>query len=612
MAQEQSEISAHTVEGGKRQNSYTDSWSQEIVAQSMRHGRNVGSLIVANAAERDGATIKWHSQWLATARIGTTRMLLTGPACTESSLSAAIVSDKELTKHLLSEAGVQTPTGRLASSAADAVKAQREIAQPVVIKPRFGAMGRGITVNVEEPEDVRTAFRRARALSDNVLVEEFVQGAEYRAHGSSSDCVAVFQRLVPTVTGNGQDTISELVRKKNKIRKLNPNTMNNPIKLDDVSDGFLLRQGLDRGSVIPDGDTIVVKDVNGITSGGDSLECLDSAPEDVRKVSSAAVSAIPGMDWGGTDIIFKEATGEAFVMEVNTFASIGGSVFPVYGKPRHTADEVWRRIRARSEAETVYSSTAPNTHVPTSLTHHSENDGTPVGLWSIFRNHLIDSGYTIQWRSRNTYTASNEREILWFVGCLTASDLTRPQRMLNKQAVLRHLLHTEGVLQPPWRRGSNARELRSSIQEGTESLLLIPSHGRFVDRRIKLLPVQGRVPENSLGATSGVVQIYPTGQRFTVIASRSRALVIVGRNSPEQASIDEIQRLSDRAIEAVRAVPELRWCAVHLVLPKFGYEGEALVEGMGTAAIFHPKDFLLGGSFEELAELVVDGARACP
>lgn len=608
----QERLNSNTTESlnSSSQNSYHDSWSQDMADQCNRHGRYLGTVVIADAAKRAGALITWHGSHTAVAEIGSQRILIVGPAGTESALSEAISTDKFLTKELLADSGVPTPAGRLVDSAEDTVLAQREIGQTVVVKPRLGVMGRGVTVNIDGDEDLRAAYDRAKGSGGGVLVEEYVEGAEYRGHGSPTECVAVFQRLLPSVTGNGRDTVADLVSAKNDVRKLNPNTMTNPIKLDDVADGFLARQGLDRSAIVPDGQNVVVRDVNGITSGGDSLGCLEEAPESVRTVTSGAIAAIPGMSWAGTDLIVREGTGEAFVMEVNSYASISGPMFPVYGTPRDVAADVWKRIHDSAVPEPERRPVAlKNLDQSRQVSSLAGQDGT-TGLVGLLQYLLTRRGYEIQKQGRSVYTASRDSETLWFAQCLTAADLARPHRALQRQRTLRRILRSAEIPQVPGRRVTDVDHLKSFVRDRDEMTLMIPGNGRFDHTNVRLLPARAQVTEASLaGKRSWLVQEYPAGHRYTVIASRSGALAVIGRRVAEAPVEAEVfYRIAERAVDAVRAVPELRWSAVQLVVPQMETEGDVLVEGMTADPIFSPGDYLLAGSLEDFTDLVLEGA----
>ena len=65
-----------------------------------------------------------------------------------STIAEAIAQDKELTKKLLAAAGVPVPGGRAVTDAEDAWAAALEVGLPVVVKPKDGNHGKGVTVNI--------------------------------------------------------------------------------------------------------------------------------------------------------------------------------------------------------------------------------------------------------------------------------------------------------------------------------------------------------------------------------------------------------------------------------------------------------------------------------
>ncbi|WP_258933335.1 hypothetical protein [Nesterenkonia pannonica] len=48
-------------------NLYEDEDSQEVIAQQLEKGRNVGTLVTSRAAARDGADVTWYGTYTAVA-----------------------------------------------------------------------------------------------------------------------------------------------------------------------------------------------------------------------------------------------------------------------------------------------------------------------------------------------------------------------------------------------------------------------------------------------------------------------------------------------------------------------------------------------------------------
>lgn len=595
--------SAHAVP-----NTYADARSADIIRQNVTLGRNLGALTISAAAVRQGATVDWLAAREVWAVLDDRRVPIIGHCGTESSLAAQIVGDKVLTKELLASAGVSVPLGRAVVSASDAVRAQEELGRPVVVKPRRGQMGRGVTVNVTDPQDILDGFQRAQQVSVDVIVEQYVHGVEYRAHATASECVGAFRRLLPSVTGDGRSTVAELVQEKNELRKLNPTTRLHPIPMDDVSDGLLHRQGLSRTSVLADGQRVTVRDVNGITSGGDSEECFDLVDDLLKQTAAAAVAAIPGMDWGGVDILVEEGTAKPYVMEVNSDAAINGSTFPVYGTPRDLGAVLWRRMYDRSVPDPTDD---PRTLSPAgTLVPISAAADTTAGvttLQGLLTEHLRSHGWRIVTHSSLLWEAEKDGEqALWFRNVLTAQDSLISIRPLRGRTQLRRALRRMDVPRPRGRLVHNVEELSSFREKmGTAVSLMLPTGTR---RPVTIGTDDPINPHLLDGASAWFVQTYRPGLRFRIFATPDEALAAVAPAEQGRPEADVLRRASDLAVRAVRALPQLRWASVDIWIGTGTRSANALVEHMSVRPTFERYDTIIAGSMDKVFDLLVAGA----
>ncbi|MHB1293292.1 MAG: cyanophycin synthetase family protein, partial [Sulfuricella sp.] len=76
------------------------------------------------------------------------RRIWTAETDQTSAIAESISSDKDLTKNLLRACGVPVPEGRLVAGPEDAWEAAEEIGVPVVVKPRDGNHGRGVSTEL--------------------------------------------------------------------------------------------------------------------------------------------------------------------------------------------------------------------------------------------------------------------------------------------------------------------------------------------------------------------------------------------------------------------------------------------------------------------------------
>ncbi|MEE4184741.1 MAG: D-alanine--D-alanine ligase [Gammaproteobacteria bacterium] len=93
---------------------------------------------------------------------------------------SALAMDKHRTKQVLSAAGLPTPRWRAVADAAECAEAALQLGMPVVVKPALEGSSIGMS-KVTDPEDLAAAWRHAAAQCAIVIVETWVEGAEYSA-----------------------------------------------------------------------------------------------------------------------------------------------------------------------------------------------------------------------------------------------------------------------------------------------------------------------------------------------------------------------------------------------------------------------------------------------
>lgn len=302
---------------------YSDPDSLYVREQQANAGRNVAPLLISRVAEKQGASTEWIDSRIAVIHDVDRRVLLQGHRGSESAVGKSLISDKYLSKRLLLEAGVSTPRGDLVRTPEEAAAFQRRLEGPVVVKPRFGSKGLGVSVNLSSPEKIAEAFRRAESVRGGVVVEEYIEAAEeYRCLTTPDHCVSVVRRILPYVIGDGRTTILDLIRRKNEQRRLNPSTYGRLIPIDEVTETYLKRSGLSYDHIPAAGKTLTVRDVGGLSSGGEPHEYSAVVGTHVKETAARAVHAIPGLSWGGADLIVSKETGEPYVIEINSDADI--------------------------------------------------------------------------------------------------------------------------------------------------------------------------------------------------------------------------------------------------------------------------------------------------
>ncbi|MEJ2369659.1 MAG: acetate--CoA ligase family protein [Gemmatimonadales bacterium] len=139
------------------------------------------AALVASAKERDIPWLRLNEYSLVQLGHGRYQRRIQATVTSETrQIAVEIASDKDETNRILSDLGLPVPAQRLVYGVEQAVHAAEKIGYPVVVKPLNANHGRGVSINLEEPDQVRAAFEQALAHGRSVLVESFIQGFDHR------------------------------------------------------------------------------------------------------------------------------------------------------------------------------------------------------------------------------------------------------------------------------------------------------------------------------------------------------------------------------------------------------------------------------------------------
>lgn len=263
-----------------------------------------------------------------------------------SAIAESIAQDKDLTKMLLHAAGVPVPRGHSVSDAESAWQAAQELGGPVVVKPRDGSQGRGVAVNIESREQVIAAYEVAAAISDEVIVERYIPGHDFRLLVVGDSLVAAARRDPPQVTGDGRHTIRQLVEQVNAdpLRGDGHATSLTKIRFDDIALATLQNQGYDADSIPPAGTLITLRHNANLSTGGSATDVTDEVHPELAARAVTAARMI-GLDICGVDVVaetvhlpLEEQHGG--VVEVNAAPGLRMHLNPSFGKGRAVGEAI--------------------------------------------------------------------------------------------------------------------------------------------------------------------------------------------------------------------------------------------------------------------------------
>ena len=265
----------------------------------------------------------------------------------DSYISVLMMENKVVTKKILEDRGIKVPSGDEFFNLEEALKkAHRYINKAIVVKPKSTNFGLGISIFKEgaNEEDIKEAFKLAFIHDNTVLVEEFINGKEYRFLVIGDKVPGILHRVPANVVGDGKSTIKELVEEKNKssLRGKGYKTPLEKINLDDNARLFLKQVGKDF-DYIPEKDEIVyLRENSNISTGGDSIDYTDLIPQRFKDMAVKSAKAV-GANICGVDMMIEDYNDENSsygIIELNFNPAIHIHSYPYQGTEREIAKEV--------------------------------------------------------------------------------------------------------------------------------------------------------------------------------------------------------------------------------------------------------------------------------
>jgi len=257
--------------------------------------------------------------------------------------SILAMENKVVTKKILRGHGLRVPNGQ-EYSAAEMAKADFTLFQgkPVVIKPNQTNFGTGITIlkdNTDE-EIYRRAIDIAFEYDSTILVEEFIDGKEYRFFVIGNEVAGILHRVPANVTGDGTKSIQELVgiKNQNPLRGKGYRTPLEKIQLGEAEAIFLQAQNKNFDSIPAPGETVYLRENSNISTGGDSIDFTDRIPDSYKQIAIKAAKFL-NVAITGLDMIIPEYTQDAAddnyaIIELNFNPAIHIHCYPFKGENR--------------------------------------------------------------------------------------------------------------------------------------------------------------------------------------------------------------------------------------------------------------------------------------
>lgn len=320
-------------------------------------GRRVPWLteLLAELARRAGLTIDVEPEWgyagrlsapdgRATCFVGTT--LDINPAG-----ASALAADKTFAARFIARLGFPVPKGeaffsdpwcRFVESERDVEWAcgyAASIGYPVVVKPNSRSAGAGVA-KARNADELREAAAAVFSLAQDrvAVVQQFVEGDDYRVVLFDGELIAAYRRSRPTLTGDGRRTAAELLRD-SAVRG---------VDAAQRAERTLRRAGIALDQPISAGRRVELLDSANLSSGGTAEDVTgELAPEFAGQL--ARLPAALNLRLCGIDLItpgpIDRIPEPYWILEINAAPQVTGYA-AIGERQRQTAINLYKRIFA--------------------------------------------------------------------------------------------------------------------------------------------------------------------------------------------------------------------------------------------------------------------------
>ena len=378
------------------------------IRQKVRLGPSTGSII-EEAVARNIPWIRLGTNSLVQLGYGVNQMRFQATiTCNTSSIAVDIACNKEQTKKMLAAASIPVAGGGICVDEEDLSEVIKKIGYPIVLKPLNGNHGKGASINVTTWEDAVAGLAYAKIYSTRIIVEKFITGFDFRVLVIDNKLVAAAKRVPAHITGNGKNTIQELI----DITNLDPRrgygheNVLTEIEIDRDTMDLLHKLNYSTESVPKNEEVVYLKSTANLSTGGTSVDVTDMMhPENI--FLAERISRVIGLDVCGVDIMAENLTqplheNGGCILEVNAAPGFRMHLAPSEGLPRNVASPVIDMLYPLGKPSRIpiiaITGTNGKTTTTRLLAHIVKNNGFKVGFTTsdgiYIQNHMMEKGDT--------------------------------------------------------------------------------------------------------------------------------------------------------------------------------------------------------------------------
>ncbi|WP_250654771.1 cyanophycin synthetase [Alkalimarinus coralli] len=220
-----------------------------------------------------------------------------------------------------------------------AIRFAREHGFPLVIKPNVSGFSRGSHFPINSFKELWKAIFFAKLWWPTTVVEQYLEGRNYRVVVAQGKIMSVLQRYAPFVEGNGHDSISTLIDAENSVREqMGLYPCIHPLQKGSVTQHFLKKKNYTLDTVPAKGEVVNLFYRISLAPGGVVRTIEKQTIPTVNQTLFKDVLELFDANILGIDVIFEKGIEfdyrdqKCIFLEVNSRPYLKMHDFPRYGK----------------------------------------------------------------------------------------------------------------------------------------------------------------------------------------------------------------------------------------------------------------------------------------
>ncbi len=267
-------------------------------------------------------------------------------------LSGLLAKDKQASNLLLQQHGLPVPAFVVVTNTDEAIAFMAQLPPEqcsIVVKPLDASRSEGVTLDVRTKEQLEQAMNHAAAYSDQIMLQQYVTGLDYRVLVIDGKVEAVIRYTPIELIGDGHSSIAELIEAlhASRIRETNIGTIEMFAAINTEQASFkksLKRAEFTLHDIPLAGQSVPIHNSENMDAGAIRefySDCTDDVCRQNIEISVAAAKVL-GIDVAGIDIRCQDITRpitleQGGILEVNALPDMLHHAYPYSGEARDVA-----------------------------------------------------------------------------------------------------------------------------------------------------------------------------------------------------------------------------------------------------------------------------------